>query len=289
MLNRNLIIVLFFLAKFPSFHGCTSNKNKINLPCKEYDLNNPYILKLKDALSEISGINFYPKDSSVFAISDENGNLYKIYLNKNLLTAKWKFDKKQDFEDVCLHDSTFYVLGSNGNIETLNFSQKGDTIFNRKSIFPEENKKRNEFESMYYDEQYKGLVMICKDCEDDKKNKVSAWNFDPASDTYTPSQFSIDVKTIAEKTGNKKIKFKPSAAAINPLTNDVWILASTNQLLIVTDRKGHTKEVYTLNPVMFTQPEGITFTPWGDMIISNEAGDKYDTATLLIFKPKKRV
>ena len=97
------------------------------------------------------------------------------------------------------------------------------------------------------------------------------------------------VSPLAEKLGEEKIKLKPSAAAINPVTNDVWILASGNQLLIVTDRKGNTKNVYTLDPVIFNQPEGITFTPSGDLLISNEAGDKYGTSSLLIFKPKKRV
>ena len=61
----------------------------------------------------------------------------------------------------------------------------------------------------------------------------------------------------------------------------------SNQLLIVTDRKGNTKEAYTLDPLIFSQPEGITFTPWGDMLISNEATDKYGTATLLIFSSEK--
>ena len=122
-----------------------------------------------------------------------------------------------------------------------------------------------------------------------KRCTVSAWIFDPVQMTlYTPSQFSINVQSIAEKIGDEKIKLKPSAAAINPLTKDVWILASVNHLIIVTDRKGNTKEVYTLDPVIFNQPEGITFTPWGDLLISNEAGDKYGTATLLIFKPKKK-
>ncbi len=44
----------------------------------------------------------------------------------------------------------------------------------------------------------------------------------------------------------------------------------------------------TLDPIIFKQPEGITFTPWGDLLISNEAVDKYGNATLLIFKPKKK-
>jgi uncharacterized protein YjiK len=289
MLPRNALLFLFFFAKFHSFEGCNTTKNKINLPCKEYDLSKPYKLKLGDALAEISGINYYPKDTSVFAISDETGYLYKIYLNKNYLTEEWKFDKPHDFEDVFLHDGTFYVLESNGNISALNFSAKGDTIFNRKSKFPGKDKKKNEFESLYYDEEYHQLNMICKDCKVDKKNVVSSWTFDPSNDSYTVSQFSINVKPIKQKLGEQEIKLKPSAAAINPVTKDVWILASDNQLLIVTDRKGNATEVCTLDPVIFNQPEGITFTPSGDLLISNEAGNKYETASLLIFKPRKKI
>jgi uncharacterized protein YjiK len=288
MLIRNLLVILFVFAKFHSFQGCTIKKNRVNLPCKEYDLNSPYRIKLGDQLGEISGVSFYPKDSSVFAISDESGSLYKIHLNKKMLTLRWKFDQTHDFEDVVFHDSTFYVLESNGNIQSLRFSIKGDTIFKRKSIFPAKNSKRNEFESLYYDEGSKGLIMICKDCEADEKNSVSAWNFNLESDTYTPSAFSINGVQIAKKTRQENLKFEPSAAAVNPVTKDVWILSSVNQLLIVTDILGNTKAVYTLTPSIFKQPEGITFTPWGDLLISNEANDKYETSTLLIFKPQKR-
>ncbi|MDQ2720571.1 MAG: SdiA-regulated domain-containing protein [Bacteroidota bacterium] len=287
MFYRNLIIVLFFFAKVHAYQSCTPHKNKITLPSKEYDLNKPSIVKLNDALVEISGISFYPKDSSVFAISDENGYLYKIHLNKNILTERWKFDKKLDFEDVYLYDSTFYVLASNGNIHELKFSPAGDTIFSRKNIFPGADKQKNEFESLCYDDERKKIIMICKDCETDKKKSVTAWGFDPETGKYTFSLFRIDVAPIAKKLGEDKIKFKPSAATINPVTHDIWILSSINQLLVVTDRDGVYKDVYTLNPGIFTQPEGITFTPWGDLIISNEAGDKYNAGTLLIFKPKK--
>lgn len=289
MLNRNFLVILFFFAKFHSYEGCSSSENKVTIPCKEYDLTKPFVLRLDDDLTEISGICFYPKDSSVFAISDDKGSLYKIHLNAKITTSKWKFDKSYDFEDVFLHDSTFFVLNSNGNIETLNFSPNGDTIFRKKNMFPDADKQKNEFESMYYDDKSNGLLMICKNCESDKKKAVSAWKFDPENDEYTQSDFIINAEAVAKKLGEEKLKLKPSAATINPFTNDVWILASSNQLLIVTDRKGNPREIYTLNPVVFNQPEGITFTPWGDLLISNEAGDKYGTATLLIFKPRKKI
>src|SRR4051794_3953455 len=178
MLHRNLIVILFVFAKFHSFQGCTINKNKVHLPCREYDLNNPVRIKLSDQLSEISGINFYRKDSSIFAISDESGNLFKIHWNKKMKIAKWRFDKSHDFEDIVLHDSSFYILESNGNIQTLRFSRLGDTIFKSTSIFPVSKGGGNEFESIYYDSGSGQLVMICKNCAGDKKNAVAAWNFD---------------------------------------------------------------------------------------------------------------
>ncbi len=289
MLNRNFLLILFFFANFTSFVGCTPNKNSVDLKSKEYDLNKPSKLILGDELTEISGISFYQKDSSVFAISDETGFLYKILLTKHYLTEKWEFDKKRDYEDVMEHDSAFYVLESNGNIETLHFAPHGDTVFNRRTIFPGDNKEKNEFESLYYDETYNGFVMICKDCEDDTYDFTTAWLYDPEKDNFTSTVFKIDRNPIAKKLGIDKLKFRPSGAAINPITKDVWVISSTNQIIVVIDRKGNMKDVYTLDPAIFNQPEGITFTPWGDLLIANEAGDKYASATLLIFKPKKRV
>jgi len=48
-----------------------------------YDLMNPFVIKMPADLAEISGIVYYPKDTSVFAIEDEDGFFYKIYLTKN--------------------------------------------------------------------------------------------------------------------------------------------------------------------------------------------------------------
>jgi hypothetical protein len=57
--------------------------------------------------------------------------------------------------------------------------------------------------------------------------------------------------------------------------------------LVITDREGNLKNVYRLNPKIYKKPEGITFTPTGDMIISNEVFLE-DYSTLLILKNKKK-
>ncbi|MEP7251573.1 MAG: hypothetical protein ABI683_04310 [Ginsengibacter sp.] len=292
MLPKNFITAFIAIAALVFGTGCSSRRHKVELASGEYDLNKPSKLILSDALSEISGISFYPKDSSVFAISDETGYLYKIHLRKGFRTEEWLFDKKRDYEDVVLYDSSFYVLESTGNIEKItvvprNKQDAQDTVLNRRSVFPGDNQLKREFESLYYDDEYNGFVMICKDCEDDDSKSTTAWLYDPVQDKYTESVFKIPLDEVAKKIGLDKIKFRPSAAAINPLTHDVWVVCSGNGLIVVMDHKGNMKDVYTLNTGIFNKPEGITFTPWGDLLISNEAGDKYSSATLLIFKPKK--
>ena len=282
MLPRSLLISLLFFAKVHFYEGCSSNDDKKYSSPDNYDINNPVKINLPVGLDEISGLSYYPKDSSVFAIVDEDGILFKISLNGNNSIKEWRFDKKHDFEDIVMHDSTFYILISNGDIESLKFI--GDSIYKTKSEFPNAGKKTNEFEALYYDDA-SGLSMMCKNCEDDGKKVVSVLGYLPDSSTYK-TLFTIDVKAIAKSIGEDKLHFKPSAAAINPVNNELFILSSVNKLLVVADKNGVMKKVYPLNPDMFNQPEGITFTPKGDLIISNELGEK-SAATLLIFKRKK--
>jgi hypothetical protein len=87
-----------------------------------YNLRTAYETKLPLELDEISGVAFYAGDSSVFAINDEKGWLYK--LKKGQPIKRWKFSGGADFEDVVLLDSLFYVLQSNGNILRLSFATK---------------------------------------------------------------------------------------------------------------------------------------------------------------------
>src|SRR5918911_601738 len=106
-----LLLVLF---------GCNYNADQYPTP-KDYDLNHPVTVELQTELNEISGIVYYPKDTSLFAISDETGWLYKIFPTRQVEVQKWKFGKNHDYEDLQLIDSTFYILSSTGDIVTVKF------------------------------------------------------------------------------------------------------------------------------------------------------------------------
>ncbi len=278
---KNISFSLFLVAVL---FGCKSQSKNDKNALAGYDLRHPKVIKLNKSLVEISGIDYYPKDSTVFAIIDEDGVFSKIYLDKNAEVKNWKYDKKRDYEDVLRIDSTFYILISNGDIETLNF--KDDSTISNTIKYPGSDKKVNEFESLYYDKAKRHLIMVCKECKEDPKGQLSVWAFSIDSLSYTPDAFTINVKDIADKAGVKKVEFKPSATAINPVTNEVYIISSIAKLLVVTDFKGTVLNVVNLDPDLFKQPEGLTFTPAGDMLISNEWAEE-GSANILFFKRKK--
>ncbi|WP_207511525.1 SdiA-regulated domain-containing protein [Longitalea luteola] len=240
-------------------------------------------MKLPVELDEISGVAFYSKDTSVFAIGDEFGWLYKIPLTVGKPIRKWKFSSEGDYEDLVMVDKVFYVLQSNGNITAFTFDDH-NKILTQQQNFPASG---NEFEILYYNPKIFKLVMLCKDCETDKKKALTAFYFNLLHKQFDDSS-SINVTAIANMIGEEKIKFKPSAAAIHPITNELYIVSSVNKLLVITDQKGNVKQTFVLDPALFKQPEGITFTPEGDMIISNEAADR-GVANLLFYKYNKKV
>lgn len=274
--------ILTIIVAILLLQGCYQQKESYISP-PGYDLQKPYIINLPADLDEISGLTYYAKDKSVFGVGDEHGVLYKITPGGQTKISNWKFSRKGDYEELVLHDSTFYIMKSNGDIDVVKFG-RSDSILLQELRFPFG--KGNEFEALYYNDSVNKLILICKDCDQDKKKSLTTFSFDPVSLTYSDSSFSIDVKSLAEKMGMKKMRFKPSAAAINPLTGDLFIISSINKLLLVMDKQHAVKAYYRLNPGLFKQPEGLTFSDKGTMIISNESA-KVGTANLLIYNYSK--
>ena len=275
---------VFFGVFLVLFCACSQNKKGISYPTPAgYDLTNPVIIHLKTELDEISGIVYYPKDTSIFAINDELGLLYKIYVREQIKVQKWKFSSSGDYEDLVLYDSTFYALQSNGNIKSFTFLAK-DSVKVESSQLPVTGK--NDFETLYYDNFHQQIFLMCKDCALDNKQTISTFSYNPADNTFTDEPFyTIDADHISRLLGTDKVKFKPSAAAIHPVTKELYMISSVAKAIAIADRDGKVRGALYIDPRLFKQPEGLTFTPAGDMIISNESAGS-GAPNILIFKYK---
>lgn len=283
--QSNLLLTLFYfvLVNIGCSGGGTKSKEFANSDL--YNLSDPKVIDLPQELDEISGIAYYAKDTSVFAIVDEDGTLYKISLRDPKSIRKWTFDKKRDFEDLVLIDSTFYVLIANGDVATIKF--EGEKIHTSKVKFSDQIATANEFEILYQDNDSLTLNLICKSCEGEDKKSVGrfALTYKDSLPRYKPIP-SLDMGVAGERLGVNK-HLRPSAAAINPINGDLYVVSSIQKLLVIYDTRGLFKALYKLNPAIYKQPEGITFTPQGDLIISNEfAEDGF--GNLLLMKNIKK-
>ncbi len=233
-----------------------------------YDLAHPAkVMKLPPLLDEISGITYYAKDSSLFAVQDEEGFIYKISLVRPDSLLRYKFAGHGDFEDVALVDSTLYVLRSNGTIYATTI---GTAVNSIKYPLPAGG---DEFEGLFLDDSLHQLRLLCKDCKEDGKKHVSTWLFNQQSNQFSNDSMRVNAGEIAQMLGEKKIKFKPSAISFNPRNHKIYVLSSVNSAIAVVNRDGSIEQCCALDPKIFKQPEGLAFAPDGTMFISNESAD----------------
>ncbi|WP_211999921.1 hypothetical protein [Chitinophaga sp. HK235] len=277
-----LIITLLFL----SCNSFSDREQKIYASPAGYDLKEPVRYRVRESMQEISGIEAFPDERNMIAINDEEGRVYKIDVHTTQPYPSWKFAKNGDYEDICRTDSGWFVLKSNGSLYEVH-GLFTDSVSTTHYKFPKEGKR--EFETTYFDSARNSIVLITKNAHDDKKDgKTSAYRFDLATRTFdTMPLFRLDNEEIAKLAGTDMRFFKPSAAAIHPIEKRLYIVASVNGLLVITDLQGHVQEAYNLKHRLFLQPEGLTFAANGDLYISNEGG--YDgMANILKFTYKRK-
>ncbi len=235
-------------------------------------------------LKEISGLAWNTNNDEFLAHHDESGKLFFLDRENKAIKATYAFGGKGDYEDVALVGDVPYILRSDGVVTKFILDSTGKP-------YGEEVGKLtiagpNDFEAMYYDQGRKALVLICKNCEMDDKASVSAFAFYLDSIGFDNKPlYRIDAKAVEALAPKKTSKFQPSAAAIHPVLNKLFIISSASNLLVIADLNGKPESVFALSKKLFPQPEGITFKSKGDMYISNEGVNSKGNILRFIYKP----
>lgn len=248
-----------------------------------YDFTSPdEKMELGKHLHEISGMAYVPERNLILTENDEKGDIFVLdFKNKKDNEGKIKFGGKGDYEDIVYTDSAVYMLVSSGTVVKV---ETRDSSFSTKEYVLAK-QGTNEFEAMYMDADGKSLILLCKDCDHEKNEIRMAHRFNLATNSFDPAPaYTIKIAEIQALLNDSKAEFKPSAAGINPVNGKLYIVASVGKILVIADRNGKVEEVIPLNPVLYNQPEGMTFAPNGDLYISNEGGEGIATILKFIYK-----
>lgn len=166
----------------------------------------------------------------------------------------------------------------------------------------------NNVEGLTYDAHTKTLLVACKGTPggDLTATKRAIYRLHPETFTVeTPAAYVLDVPAIgaavpglaAPAASGKKGKknktqgglesFAPSAVAVHPHTRHVFVLSARKNGLVELDQAGRLVAAQALPTDLFPQPEGLAFTPGGDLYIATEAGKKSGTAMIYLFRSQQ--
>jgi hypothetical protein len=281
-------LLLFCSLIFSSFAGCKGREDKKPLPKggkttlvsvsspPGYNLAAPVKFVLSERLQRISGICFLRSDpDTLYAIEDETGKLYYFHLGNGRFPFR-HFGGRGDYEDVTvLDDKEFVVLRSDGSLFVFPVSIVRDrgkvAVRSYEHILP-----AGKYEGLFCDEDGR-LIALCKSCAiDDPQKEVSGYvlGYGAGHALAIRDHFKVEVA-----------RFHPSCLARNPKTKEWYLISSVNKTLFVLDDQWKLKENYTLDPILFKQPEGLAFDRDGNMYISNEGGEGRPNVLVFKYKP----
>ena len=245
------------------------------------------IVDLPKDLEEISGLTAWTRPNEVLAVQDEDGELFVVDVSTGKITLNFKFGKDRDYEGIARDNDSIYVLEKDGDIHWIQYrdslteydAEKLETSFSY----------RNDTEGICFDDRTGTLLIVPKEQElnpgDDADNRRGIYTYDLQRRELTPQPtYYIDEFEVGEAIYGKQSRYriKPSGVAVDPITGDIYVVASVGNILVVIDRESNLKHIELLDEDIFKQPEGITFNEDGDLFISSEGrGGKGIVATLL--------
>ncbi len=238
---------------------------------KHYNFSEPQLtFALPSILNEVSGI-YLLNDSILLCQEDERGRIYLYNLKTSAVDKIISFGNADDYEDITFFENVVYLINSKGTVVSVsNYLQeplltKFNTVLSQK----------NDVEGLCFDAESQSFLIVCKEQQgDDMEDK----------DIKNVYQFQMETKQIAKKPffHFKEKNFKPSAIAVHPISNNIFVLSASKEKLLELARDGSIITNYDLKKSMFPQPEGLAFASNGDLYISNEASG--GAADILLFK-----
>lgn len=221
---------------------------------------------LPTVLKEVSGIAYIDKDRFA-CIQDEDGTIFIYNRASRKIEKEIPFAGPGDYEDISLIGNTAWVVRSDGKLYEKDISSSKQAKEYATPLTIEHN-----IEGLSYDKKNNRLLLAVKDGDKGSKDYKDIYAFDLAKKTLVAEpviRIDVNNELLSTGKGKKEKMMRPSAIEIHPLTGELYVTDGPQRRLIVMDVSGNIKRTLSLGK-LFQQPEGIAFSPQGELFISNE-------------------
>jgi hypothetical protein len=226
--------------------------------------------QLPATLRNISAIDYLAQDKMA-CLQDEVGSIFIFDLDSGAIEKEFTFGPPGNYKGLVVLNSDAYVACADGRIlEIKNYnSNKREVIEYGTHLTIEE-----EVNGLCYDRRNKRLLVTIKRMEDGNRFYKGIYSF-PLSDKRMLARptLKIDLRSrVFRKLQPKDIQtiFQPSDIDINPVTGLLYIVDGIRVQLLRMKMNENIKDLTELDREKFIQPEGITFTPSGELFIASK-------------------
>ncbi|QNF31556.1 SdiA-regulated domain-containing protein [Adhaeribacter swui] len=226
---------------------------------------------LPAVLKEVSGIA-YLGPNRFACVQDEAGIVFIYNTATKTIEEEVDFAGAGDYEGIAVAGKAAYVVRSDGNIFEIP-DLLGNNSLPVKTYATALTAKQN-VEGLCYDKKHNRLLLAIKGSEPNNPGYKGIYAFDLQSKKLNPNPvYKINLRdpAFAEvKAKKENTIIQPSEINIHPRTGDIYVTEATKPKLLIMDSSGKIKRLLHLSSGDFAQPEGLAFSPEGDLFISNE-------------------
>ena len=221
-------------------------------------------------LKNISAIDYTPS-GKMACLQDEVGSIFIFNLESGEIDAEIPFGPPGDYEGLVLLNNDAYVGCADGRIiEISNYNSENPEV----KEYGTNLTVNDNVTGLCYDKKNKRLLVSIKGTEDANQfyKGIYAFNLITKSMPVKPA-IRIDLRNhVFSKLQPKNVQsvFQPSDLDINPLTGQLYIIDGTRCQLLRMRLSESIRTLTELNKEKFIQPEGITFTPSGELYIASK-------------------
>ncbi|QMU29088.1 SdiA-regulated domain-containing protein [Adhaeribacter radiodurans] len=230
-------------------------------------------------LTEVSGIAYLGKNQFT-CVQDEAGVIFIYNTTTRKIERQITFGAAGDYEGIALVGKTAYVVRSEGKIfeiKDIHASTPQVTTYTTPLT------AKNNVEGITYDARHNRLLLAIKGKETNSESYKGIYAFDLKTKKLLPNpvvKISLNDPQLAATNSKKPDKaIQPSEIAIHPKTGAILVTEATNPQIFILEPSGKIKARYKLNSSEFKQPEGMTFSPEGELFISNEGNKQAGNIT----------
>ncbi len=253
---------------------------------------------LPKELFEISGLSYTEKDE-LCAIQDEEGIVFYLNKDNGSVIRKQPWYKNGDYEGIEAVGNKLYICKSNSKIYEL--AESAEAPIKYESFLT----KAHDIEGLTYHKETNRLLLACKGKGPDEAlnaKKCFIYGFDLNENKMQADPvFTLTLDEVIQYLKNRKelsealndffldkdaLKFAPSAIAIHPLNNNIYMTSSKGKLLMVLNANGDILHIEKLVKKIHRQPEGLAFDPEGNLYLSNEGKKEKAEAKIYRFSMK---